>query len=314
MPFDSILVPLDGTATAASALPYAEALASRTGARLMLMRAASAPRLAADVAAAQRDVLDSADAYLKATAAELEARGKHVDIALPYGPAATWIPEEAALRHADLVVMATHDRAGIDRWLHGSVSEQVAAHSPVPVLVVRATDDMRAVERLSMPDPFLVVPLDGSDFAEAALPIAADLARALHARLVLVSIVVPPAPVAAPGVFPFSAAMPLVTELEKDAWEYVRRTRAALPTWLIEDVVVRVGDPAIEIALVAEQRAAAAVVMATHGRTGIVRTILGSVAGGGVHHAATPVLLVHPRRPRAAEEPAIAYSASPAPA
>src|SRR5687767_805767 len=124
MRFDSILVPLDGTPTGAAALPYAEALALRTGAKLTLMRAARAPLvIGGDARVVQRQVIDDAQDYLETVGNGLAARGAQIEIALPYGSAAAWIPEEVGLRHVDLVVMATHDRAGLDRWFHGSVSE-----------------------------------------------------------------------------------------------------------------------------------------------------------------------------------------------
>jgi nucleotide-binding universal stress UspA family protein len=67
---------------------------------------------------------------------------------------------------------------------------------------------------------------------------------------------------------------------------------------------VRYGDPAAEITAAAAEYAAAAVIMATHGRTGLARSVLGSVAGGVLHRGSTPLLLLHPPELRGAEQPA----------
>jgi hypothetical protein len=68
--------------------------------------------------------------------------------------------------------MATHDRTGPSRWVHGSAAEAVVSRASIPVMVVRAAEGPRPARRFDQPRPVLVVPLDGSAFAEAALPIA----------------------------------------------------------------------------------------------------------------------------------------------
>lgn len=287
MRFDRILVPLDGTPAATVALPYAQAIAARTGATLILMRAAHAPVGAFDLAAAQQQAVDVAQADLEAQSALLVESGLRVEVAVPYGSAVAWIPEEAALRHADMVVMATHARTGPERWIHGSVAEAVAARSPVPLLVVRAADGVQPARRLTMRCPLFVVPLDGSSFGEAALPVAASIADAFNGRLLLVGV---------------------AAQRDPETRRYLDRILASLPAGLVAGSVLRVGDPASEIALEAHQSGAATVVMATHGRTGLTRSVLGSVAGEVVQRAIAPVLLVHPLRRGAAHEPAISVA------
>ncbi|MFN8539601.1 MAG: universal stress protein [Thermomicrobiales bacterium] len=82
------------------------------------------------------------------------------------------IAREAAARKAWLIAMATHGRGGLDRVLYGSVTEGVVRQSPVPVLLVRAWHAGNSQDRLLASSPILV-PLDGSLHAEAALPVAA---------------------------------------------------------------------------------------------------------------------------------------------
>jgi nucleotide-binding universal stress UspA family protein len=301
--FRHILVPLDGSLVSEAALPYAQALAARTGAQLTLIRAAHGGSLTHPGASPLRAIGD-ADYYLTDVADRLALDGLRVDTGVPYGSPAEWIVEEIGLRGIDLVVMATHDRTGPQRWLRGSVAEAVVSQSPVPVLLIRAADGIRPAERFRQARPVLVVPLDGSEFAEAAVPVATDLAKVIEARLVLV------AAVPAPGQLT-AAEMGFAAYIREDRERLVAETRSYL-----EDVaqripapgvklecVVRFGEAATEIARVAQESAAAAVVMATHGRIGLARTIMGSVAGGVLHQSTSPVLLVSPPRLRTAEEP-----------
>src|SRR5689334_9433239 len=105
-----MLVPVDGSATSETALPVAEAIAARTGSALALVRAADRNSSSA---------IDTAEKYVGTLAESLTGRGLQVEWGVPVGPPADWIVEETDLRKATLVVMATHDRTGPDRWLHG---------------------------------------------------------------------------------------------------------------------------------------------------------------------------------------------------
>ena len=185
-------------------------------------------------------------------------QGVPVEAGVPYGGASYWIVEEVALRNADLVVMATHDRSGADRWLHGSVAEGVVGHAPVPVLLIRAGADQHA-ERFELPHPVLLVPLDGSELAEAALPAASNLAAALGATLVLVSVVPPPGHlVHAEGV-----GVPISEQesdrLRMEAETYLATTAGRLGNELVTSTLVRLGDPVTEIAELTEALQVAAV-------------------------------------------------------
>lgn len=285
----NILVPLDGTALAEASLPYARALAGRTGARLTLVRAAHYTALLGDVAADQHRAIERAEDYLTRLVEKLSADGYDAHAGVPFGGStAEWIVEECDVRHADLVIMATHDRIGIDRLVHGSIAEAVVHRSSVPVMLVRGVNAEQLAQRYAEQQPVFVVPLDGSHLAEAALPAARALARTVGGSLVLVGVTPRLGQLIAEagGIVAYSA-----TELG----QLEASVRAYLEGVAHRDVAIEVrsGDPATEIADVAREYSAAAVVMATHGRTGVARSILGSVAGGVVHYTQTPVVLVH---------------------
>ena len=127
----TVLVPLDGSALAEYALPYAARLARAAGGRLVLVRAAP------DAPARQR-----AEAELAAVAERLFTEGVPVEAHVRRGAAGDVILEGARAWAAGLIVTATHGRSGVGRWLHGSVADHVLRHAPVPVLLVS-----RACER-----------------------------------------------------------------------------------------------------------------------------------------------------------------------
>jgi nucleotide-binding universal stress UspA family protein len=165
----TILVPLVGSQLAERALQCATAISRITGARIILMRSV-----------AEAEARRAAERYLNDTALELDERGFACVTAVPVGSAADWIVTEAEGRQVDLVAMSTHGRTGPGRWLFGSIAESVVASSPVPVLVERAWQPTRR-HALIADRPTLLVPVDGSAFAESALEPAGRLASDLNA-------------------------------------------------------------------------------------------------------------------------------------
>src|ERR1700681_3528824 len=116
-----ILVPLDGTPTGEAALPYAAALAKRSGGLLVLIHAVHS-RHQRDLAMGQLQAIEEGQTYLASVAERLEQQGVAAEIGMPYGAAEAWIAEEIGLRNVKLVVMATHDRNRPARWLHPSIA------------------------------------------------------------------------------------------------------------------------------------------------------------------------------------------------
>lgn len=313
MTFKNILVPLDGSSLAEAALPFARALALRAGASLTLVRTAHYSSLLADVAADQLDAVESAETYLERLGADLRVAGFDVVSAVPFGGStADWIVEESDYRDADMIIMATHDRVGADRLLHGSVAEAVVHRSTTPVMLVRATDAEPLSARVGTSKPVVIVALDGSALAEEAVPVARNLSSAIDGRLVVVGVIPKPGQLVAGkggAVLTYSGSQH--AELEAEAKAYLTEIKERLGP--DAQAVIQFGDAATEIAATAEARGAAAVVMGTHGRSGLVRSLLGSVAGQVLHRTSIPLVLVRTGGGRGAEEPApVAMSAAPA--
>lgn len=199
-----------------------------------------------------------------------------------------------------LFVMSSHGRGGVGRLIFGSVSDQVIRGATVPVLIVRAP--LIGGDRLR----HVLVPLDGSPLAEAALPLAVEIARATGATLGLVRVadVNPTSPLA-------GLAGPLVAPDDELFWEMTEQLRDEARAYL-DSVVqglrgsgvrvgweVRLGRPADELIRAAQTTGADLIVMSTHGRGGVERWAFGSVTDEVLRSRATSVLVVPQRAARA---------------
>ena len=154
--YTRIIVPLDGSKLAESALPEAKQLAKLTGAELVLIRVVdySARDKFGDfgllyeyeaMAQALAEERELAKAYLADMVRTIEAEGSPVSATLVDGIAAKAIV--GMTEPGDVIVMATHGRTGMKRWFIGSIAEDVLRHATVPVLLVRAMDIAPAAER-----------------------------------------------------------------------------------------------------------------------------------------------------------------------
>jgi len=139
MKLERILVPLDGSALAESALGRATELAQMSGAQILLLRAVEAHvLLGTDPTDAQVEVVQDGERYLAGIAARLNGTGiKDVVTSVWYGPPAFAIVEAARLRKADLIVMNSHGRSGLGRLVLGSVAESVLRGTTTPILLIR---------------------------------------------------------------------------------------------------------------------------------------------------------------------------------
>ncbi len=145
--YTRIIVPLDGSKLAESALAEARRLAAITGSELHLIRVidySSRDRFGdfgmlyeyEAMAKALEEERGVAEAYLGDLAARVSPDGIPVSTEIIDGVAARAIVRQA--KPGDLIVMATHGRTGMKRWFIGSVAEEVLRHATVPVLLVRA--------------------------------------------------------------------------------------------------------------------------------------------------------------------------------
>jgi nucleotide-binding universal stress UspA family protein len=242
------------------------------------------------------DTTEPAHQALRELADSLKvARPLHVAVS-PAGDCATAVLAAAAATMSDVVVLPTHARTGVARLLLGSVAETVLRHSRKPVVLLTAAMISQRPVRVGGKARPVVVTTDASPMAAGAFAQATDLARRLELPVVLFAVVPqgegPPLggglPLAVPTIDPRIRLQERQTALRKEAAAFGSDVQ-------IETQAVIHDDAAAAICKVAEDLDAAFVVMATHGRTGLARTLLGSVTEAVVHRSRVPVVCVPTR-------------------
>jgi nucleotide-binding universal stress UspA family protein len=301
----TILVPLDGSALAEQVLPSVRLLATMLKANVHLLRvisddksdqivaemnARTFPVLSPLTVQMQREqhawdlLMQGAENYLAGPAIQLREAGIVVQTEVRPGFAAEQIIAAAASEQTVLIAMATHGYSGLRRWRLGSVTDKVVHAATTPVLIVRgAADALAAAPTLK----HILVPLDGSDLARQALPIAVDLARAAAADITLLQ-VVDVVPEADPRARPHGQA----TMQQAAAMQELTDLSEQLGQQITVSPLVEVGYPAEVIVDSARAHQVDLIAMATHGYTGSRRWALGSVADKVLHATTTPLLLV----------------------
>ena len=301
----AVLAPIDGSTRALRAVPWAAKLAGPAGA-VVLLRVVPAKRdyanTLSELVGAEDNVQNMHDAPSRTATAELNVAaesiagsGVAVEQLVATGEPDEEIVAAAARRGVDVIVMASHGRGAIGRAIFGSVADRVARTSSVPVLILRTPDedagDTIVVSRI-------VVPLDGSGIANRALPVATTIAKQFGAPVHVVRAFDPVSTLPmAPGVF--GATPPISAEVSDQIWQEAeseaRDTVNEAMSQLNADGVeasgaVLSGSPFFAISEAI--RPGDLLVLTSHGRGGVRRWLLGSVAEKLVREADAPVLLV----------------------
>jgi nucleotide-binding universal stress UspA family protein len=267
--FSGVIVTVDGSRRSESALPIAAALARALPGGLTVVKVAETDE------ESDRRYVDSLAGALNARAQVIAGDAEASDLLLA----------EVATRPGALLVMATHGRGGVLESLVGSFASRIVSSAQRPVVLVSSRAPAPAEDAAFEQ---IVVPLDGSDFSESILPQAAGLASALRVPLELVEVLEP-------------SAGRIAAETRGDVLEssYVRSVARRLGTEGVEVANWEVlhGDPPKAIADYARARKGTLLAMATHGRSGLLRSILGSVAGACVHESGVPVMVCRPQAP-----------------
>ncbi|WP_226023832.1 universal stress protein [Halomicrobium salinisoli] len=281
--YDTILVPTDGSEPADAAIEMALALADRFDASLRAINVVEFARLSKEVEGeTSRRITELAEPILASITERAADRGVSVstDIVETTDAVHRAIVDDADDHDADLVVMGTHGRTGLDRIALGSVTERTLRVSPVPVLTV--SDDASADPGLDS----VLVATDGSDGANAAADHAIALCAATGAALRVVHVV---------NLTPLwgsagsAAILDALEEFGQRAVDDVIRRAEAAGVRSTEASVLS-GTPARGIVDDADDHDVDLIVMGTHGRTGLDRYLLGSVTEHVVRLSDRPVL------------------------
>jgi nucleotide-binding universal stress UspA family protein len=319
-----ILVPLDGSVRAEYALPVAARLAHATSGTLILLQVYQvmpSEFVLSDYTAEAAQAV----AYLAQVAARPELAGITVERITLAGAVARTILDAMLEYQADTLVLCSHGRSGLTRWALGSVAEKVARHAPIPVLVLRKPLDVFLGQRTGTGNQLrALVALDGSSFAETALAPAAEMILALAApapgALHLVQVVRPSANIEAR---PYEqdtlleSAGRLQEQALREADDYLQavaervRTGDLAGSRPVTWSVAVAEDVAATLVQLAEAREdSVLIVLASHGRGGLQRWALGSVAERVLESTRIALLIVRPSR-AADEQERAASPASP---
>jgi nucleotide-binding universal stress UspA family protein len=262
-----ILVPLDGSPEAEAALEAIKPLVGAYDPEVLLLHVEKDPEAGAKMPV---EVLSAAKA--------LRSSGVQCSMVTREGNPAEEILSVAQERWADVIALSTHGRTGLRRALLGSVAEEVLRASRVPVLVCRPGAAAGTWKTI-------VVPLDGSARSEEILAEASRMAGLQKAELHLVQAALPR--VVAGGVGELGVYLP-----PEDPMPYLRATAGALAArGVTARLVALEGRAATEVVRYAKEVGAGLICMASHGRTGMARLLLGSVAEEILRHAPCPVLV-----------------------
>ncbi len=295
-----IMVPLDGSDFSEQALRYAYQLAWRMNAKLHLVKVQTRESVAAEAL-----FVDSHGAGTRAADEQYLARIRDPGLlelktepatAVLKGPVVNALATYIRDQNIELVIMTTHGRGGLSRAWIGSVADKLIRRVNIPVLLLRP----RKGETTRLGPGFeldhIVIPLDGSEESERAIEPALALGNLTWARYTLLQVVSPFMLIAASEAAPPQQQEEHYAELRANAARYLNRVAERLRAegHLVDTAVVIQPQLAAGIIEQAVWTEASLIAMATHGRSGLQRLALGSVADKVMRGSTVPLLLLRP--------------------
>lgn len=289
-----ILVPLDGSTHAGAALPWAMSIAVKNGATVHLVLVHE-PEEYRDYAGAHFEDYDEQSkaqeaSYLEGVREQFsrdfagQLKVHHLE-----GVVQETLSTEAVRLGIDLVVMNVHGWGYTSRALLGSVSDYLVRHLNIPLLLLHAHSNGDALPR-AVSFKRVLIPLDGSELASSILPVAESVAGAWQPEFRLVRVLAPPSHLSSgPGT---------IDEPKLEARRYLETVAGPLRDRGLKATTEVLGHRKVVAAILQEAAARECdlIAMSTHGRGGLSRLVLGSVADKVVRSADIPVLVYQPKQ------------------
>ena len=297
--YSKMIVPLDGSELAESILPYASLLAKGLQISVELLQAIEPaspvltnPSNGFNLEQVVHGMRLSAQQYLEKIAITLQDDGILASYEVFDGDPAAQILAKAQQNPNALIAISTHGRSGASRWVLGSVTNKVIQATSNPLLVVRSHERPSTVHDWKLST--LIVPLDGSPGAEQIVLHVVALAKAMNMKVMLARVIPTGQIFYERGQFASYRYEDAYAFMKQEAVEYMRRIGLDMRLRGVASVEERLlhGRPADSIADLAHEIEERVISMTTHGRSGIGRWILGSVADQVVSQSGVPVLLV----------------------
>jgi nucleotide-binding universal stress UspA family protein len=296
----SVLVPLDGSYLAEHAIPYGRALAGPKG-KVTFLEAIPEPEairglmgnLIVDEEDAGKMYVDETMTRLSETAGRWKPVAGEVQLEVRHGASVEQILTFAREQGCAYIVMASHGKGALKRLAFGSVADEIARTSPIPVLMIHTGGEEPKIEGVSIKR--LILPLDGSELAKAAIPVAIDIGTRLKVPAVTVQAITPEVIATTyPGTESYYAADvydELITQQENAAnAEMAQEAKTLTKAGVDATPLVLIGS--IGEAIESTTKPGDLIIMTSHGRTGFKRFVLGSVAERLIRSGVAPVLLV----------------------
>jgi len=301
--FKDIVFPTDFSSYAENALQYAVALAKQYDGTVHCCHVVDRSAVEGGGAASLYGMQAADGGYVESVekhaqeevdkvAAVVHAKGAGADACTLVGEPAADVVKYAADLRADLLVMASHGPSGFDRFLFGSTCAKVLRHSTVPVLTVKheehqfvdPNDETVTLKKV-------VCPIDLTGFSSQVLPFAVEICRQFNATLVLVHVVDQWLDYTD---FVTESQLEIQQRRTEHAEEQLKKMADEMQPLTVETRVLT-GVPHRELTSLAQHEDADLIVLTTHGRTGFVHAVLGSVAEKVLRAATCPVLTVPPK-------------------
>ena len=301
--FEKILVTLDGSELAESAIPYVRTLASQLEAEIWLLHVCP-PEHQCYIHMHQMYMNTIADG-IRRELNENRPPGRELKVfpAAIVGDSTKIILDYIKLREINLAILTTHGTSGFRPWSMGSVADKIVRGADIPTLLIRIKEQPSSVEKRGLIQKILV-PLENSEASKIAVPYAMELAKKLHAGIVL-----------------FGMARTIYSQNLSNLgvgvnggfgvnWDAIdKATEQATDEFLqaIEDNLIKTGveashtvylgiDPAAEILEMEKKTGADLVVMATRARSPAARWVFGSTAERVLRQGDRPIMFVRERQ------------------
>jgi len=292
--WQKILVPLDGSDLAELALPYAEELAIAFNSEVFLAHVSES---------AESEYRHMHQLYIEEVAGQIKKRFNKVSPMLLSGKPAEEIISYGEKKDIGLVVMTSHGHSGKTGWAAGSVANKVLHDIKVPLLLVKVTKPSKKAPPKRLLTKVLL-PLDGSEAGEAAVPYVGELMSRLELEVILFGVVPTGQHIRSVGGLDFILYPEQQLEIfKKEASEYLDGVYRKLKRRKGEvKVELKVGDKggniAQEIINYAQEKNVSLIAISSHGHSGIERWVFGSTANKVVQDSRTAVLVVRATKPK----------------
>ena len=285
--FETILAPLDGSTLAIQSLPYVTELATNFNARVTLLGVCE-PEETDQGEACRNNINHEAIALERILAPE----GASINTVVSTGAPHQQIIDYAENNKIGLIILTSHGRSGIAPWSLGSTVQKILQlPSTIPILLIKSKDPPEQYNRLF---ERIIVPLDGAEHSETAIPYIVELAKKFESEVILFRVIEEGKHVHTIGGLQYIPYLDQNIQTSKaKAEEYLNEIRARFQgtkAKLSSEIVT--GDAAREILKISEKQDYCLIAMSSHGHTGIEAWTFGSVTYKIIQSAKKPLLLV----------------------